>query len=79
MPLHKAIQRKVWTKCDVCGFEWPVERLTSQQGLLKCPNDVDNLIMEERAQVIAQVLSDGEEFLDVVGEQRAGPTEIPEL
>lgn len=79
MPKHKAIQRKVWCKCDVCGFEYPVERLSNQEGLLKCPECRDNLMIQERAQVIAEVLSDGDEFLDVVGERRAEPTEVPEL
>lgn len=79
MPLHKAVQRKVWTKCDICGFEYPVEQLVNQEGFLKCSKCRDNLLVQERPQIIAEVLSDGEEFLDVVGERRAEPTEIPEL
>lgn len=72
-------QTQVWTKCGRCGFELPVGKLNSQKGLLLCPDCYDNLEVEERSFVIAEVLSDGEELLDIVGEYRAGPTEIPEL
>lgn len=76
---HSGIRRQVWTKCDRCGFEYPVEKLTSQKGALLCPEDLDNLRIEERPMVIQEVLEDGEELLDVVGEYRAQDTEIPEL
>jgi len=72
-------QKTVWTRCDRCGFELPVGVLTSQKGLLLCPDCYDSLLVEERQFMIQEVLSDGEELLDVVGEVRAVPTEIPEL
>lgn len=76
---HMGEGREVWTHCDRCWHELPVSRLTSQKGLLLCQNCYDNLLVEERQFLIQEVLSDGEELLDVVGEERAVPTEIPEL
>lgn len=76
---HMGEQRCVWTHCDRCGHEPPVNVLTSQKGLLLCRDCYDNLLVEERQFLIQEVLSDGEELLDVVGEERAVPTEIPEL
>lgn len=39
----------------------------------------DNLLVEERPQMIQAVLSDGEELLNIVGEHQAVDTEIPEF
>lgn len=81
MPLKRGIQREEWTTCDRCGFIHPVSMLTNQMGLMLCHDHgcYDNLAIEERPAVITQVLSDGEELLNIVGERRAEDSEIPEF
>lgn len=81
MPRKQGIQREEWTWCDRCWFIHPVSMLTSQKGLLvcSCHGCRDNLLVEERPMMIQQVLSDGEELINVVGEHRAQDTEVPEF
>lgn len=80
-PIKRGIQREEWTVCDRCGFIHPVSMLTNQQGLMlcKCHRCLDNLMIQERPTVIQTVLEDGEELLNVVGEQRSQDPEIPEF
>lgn len=81
MALKRGIQREEWTHCDRCGFIHPVSMLTNQQGLMvcHCHRCYDNLLIQERPTIIQAVLSDGEELLNVVGEQCAQDSEIPEF
>jgi hypothetical protein len=55
--------------------------LTNQMGLMvcHCHGCYDNLMINERPAVIAQVLSDGEELLNIVGERRSEDSEVPEF
>lgn len=48
-------------KCDRCYFDWPISSLTKQLGLMVCPYDLDNLDVNLRPKLIAELLSDGEE------------------
>jgi hypothetical protein len=81
MPRIGGIQREEWTTCARCGFIHPVSMLSSQNGMLLCHDHgcYDNLLVQERAMMIQQVLSDGEELLNVVGEKQAEDTDIPEF
>lgn len=81
MSIKRGIQREEWTTCDRCGFLMPVSKLTNQMGLMVCHEHgcYDNLSINERPAVIAQVLSDGEELLNIVGEARSADSEIPEF
>jgi hypothetical protein len=81
MPYKSGIQREEWTTCARCGFIHPVSMLTSQNGMLLCHDHgcYDNLLIQERPAMIQQVLADGEELLNVVGEKQAQDTQIPEF
>lgn len=81
MPLKQGIQREEWTTCARCGFIHPVSMLSSQNGMLLCHDHgcYDNLLIQERPMMIQQVLSDGEELLNIVGEKQAEDTDIPEF
>lgn len=48
-------------QCEICGFDYPISYLTRQKGLMRCPQDVDNLDVELRTALIAEILSDGQE------------------
>lgn len=48
-------------KCNRCTFDYPIGQLTKQKGLMLCPPCVDNLDVELRPKLIAEILSDGEE------------------
>lgn len=61
MPRHRGIRFQQWRTCDVCAFIWPIGQLTMQQGLLRCPRDIDNLDVEVRPLVIAEILGDDNE------------------
>lgn len=61
MPRHKGLYYSQWQRCDRCSFMYPLSQLTMQLGLLLCPKDVDNLDVEYRPKMIAEVLSDTEE------------------
>ncbi len=50
-----------WSKCGRCGFSFPLSQLITQKGLLVCPKDIDNLDIEYRPKVIAEILADTEE------------------
>ena len=81
MPKKQGIQREEWTVCARCGFWHPVSMLSSQRGMLLCHDHgcYDNLLVEQRPQMIQSVLSEGEELVNVVGEKQAEDTEIPEF
>lgn len=63
MPKHKGLQGTAWANCDRCGFVHPIGQLQRQKGLLLCKDHgcVDDLTVERRPIIIAQVLSDGRE------------------
>lgn len=61
MPRHQGLWHQSWYQCDRCKFDFPIGQLTKQKGLMLCPADVDNLDVELRSKLIAELLSDGEE------------------
>lgn len=50
-----------WANCDVCGDTFRVTDLKRQKGVLKCPFDFDDTIVETRDAIIDSVLSSNEE------------------
>ncbi len=48
-------------KCERCYFDFPISYLTRQKGLMVCQLDLDNLDVELRPPLIAEILSDGQE------------------
>jgi hypothetical protein len=46
-----------WHACQRCGRDWHTSDLKPQKGLLVCVDCVDDLTVEERSNVIQQVLS----------------------
>ena len=61
MPRHRGLYRQQWQKCERCYFDFPISYLTKQKGLMVCPQDLDNLDVELRPALIAELLSDGTE------------------
>jgi hypothetical protein len=61
MPRHQGVWNQQWMKCDRCTFDYPIGSLTKQKGLMLCPKCIDNLDVELRPLLIAELLSDGEE------------------
>ena len=64
MPRHRGIWRQQWRLCARCGFQFPLGMLIQQKGLLVDPKCVDNLDVEFRPKVIAEVLSDEQETIN---------------
>lgn len=60
MPRNQGITFERWAICARCGFSFPETQLTPQKGLLLCPKDLDNLDVEMRPRMIAEVLQDEE-------------------
>lgn len=61
MPKHRGLWRQQWAKCERDYFDYPISYLTRQKGLLLCPGCLDNLDVELRPALIAEILSDGQE------------------
>ena len=57
-----------WSKCGRCDALFPIGRLTAQKGLKLCSRCLDDLTIEKRPQIIADVLSQGEELKDYTSE-----------
>lgn len=52
-----------WSRCDRCWFEYPIQKLVIQKGLKVCTvTCYDELLVEERSMMIAQVLDDQSEL-----------------
>ena len=62
MPRHQGIWNQNWYQCDRCAFDYPIGDLTKQKGLMVCPKCLDNLDVELRPKLMAELLSDGEEM-----------------
>lgn len=45
-----------WDFCDRCGILHPIGDLARQRGLLLCEKDMDNLDVERRELIIAEIL-----------------------
>lgn len=62
---HQGIQRVEWDFCDRCGFQYPIQKLVMQKGVKVCTTTCfDNLLIDERPIMIAQVLDDESELFD---------------
>jgi hypothetical protein len=57
MPRHQGKWFQQWRVCDRCSFLFPIGMLIQQKGLLVDPKCIDNLDVEFRPKVIAEVLS----------------------
>lgn len=58
MPKNRGPRWETWRKCDRCAFSFPLSQLQMQKGLLLDAKCVDNLDVEYRPKIIADVLSD---------------------
>lgn len=61
MPRHQGIYNSMWAKCNICGFSYPVTMLQMQKGSLRDSKCVDDLDVEYRPKIIAEVLADTDE------------------
>jgi hypothetical protein len=78
MPRHTGILNIAWDTCQRCNREWPCDQLRKQKGLKLCPECLDDLSIEYRPKVIAEVLASGPEHADEVAEVvEAGENEVP--
>ena len=54
-----------WGKCSRCSFEYPLQKLVKQNGLIVCTvTCYDEILVEERPMMIANVLNDESELRD---------------
>lgn len=58
---HSGIQGVPWYHCQRCGCDFRTSDLKPQKGLLLCTQNgcYDDLLVEERSNMIQQVLSSG--------------------
>ncbi len=58
---HSGIRGIPWYRCSRCGCDFQTSELQPQKGLLLCHQYgcYDNLLVEERDNMIQQVLQDG--------------------
>lgn len=60
---HHGLWWQDWDTCQRCGFIYPLSLLTTQKGLVVCTvTCLDNLDVEQRPVIIAEVLSTDTEF-----------------
>ncbi len=78
MPRAKGIWRVEWRTCDRCGFLHPINLLTKQLGLMvcKCHGCHDDLIMDRRPKMIAEVLGGSQEGTSDQGQIYSDPGEV---
>jgi hypothetical protein len=60
---RRGVWHKLWGKCSRCGFDYPLDMLTPQLGLLVCSLNacVDNLDTIYRPSIIAAKLAEPKE------------------
>lgn len=70
MPSRSVQYREAWDLCDRCGFPHPRSMLTMQKGLKLCSDHgcLDNLDIEHRDRIIAEVLQTEEQKVKEVSE-----------
>lgn len=61
MPRHQGLYYQQWAKCDRCYFDFPIGSLSMQNGLLLDAKCFDNMDVEYRPKIIAEVLADEQE------------------
>lgn len=60
MPRNQGVRGVQWSTCDRCGFQWPINKLGYQKGLLVCYMRCwDDSQIERREEEIAQILNSG--------------------
>lgn len=69
---HIGVQGEPWSRCDRCGFEYPMGMLTRQKGRLVCTKTCfDDTDQEHRTRIISAVLaSSDQEKVDQVSQIR---------
>lgn len=65
--------------CDRCKFQYYLDQLRRQKGLLLCPTCVDDLSIEYRPKIIQQVLAQPGEGVDESSEMFKDPGEYVEF
>ena len=74
---HSGLRGVSWSKCDRCKFDFPLDQLQMQDGLLLCPKDVDNETQLVRQRKIRETLAHaGEEPRDETARVRRHPNLI---
>lgn len=58
-PSGSGVTGDPWHECGVCGRWWRTSALTKQKGVLKCPDDVDDLTVEQRERELRTILNSG--------------------
>jgi len=61
MPRHRGIYNSMWAPCAICGFPFPITQLSMQKGGLRDAKCLDQLDVEFRPFMIAEVLGDTQE------------------
>lgn len=77
---HSGIRGIPWSFCDRCGFQYPLDKLQMQDGLLLCiVKCVDATTMLTRDQRVADFLANmGPEAENETGKVRSEPNEVRE-
>jgi hypothetical protein len=59
---HSGIRGVPWSRCDRCGYDYPVDKLAKQNGLILCVEKcIDKTLVWERDAIIAAKLQNIEE------------------
>jgi hypothetical protein len=76
MPAQHGLRGVPWSRCDRSGEDWPLDSLTMQNGLLLCPNCVDDPIMWYRPAIVAENVSyPTDEVPNITAEIRREPND----
>lgn len=64
-----------WARCDRCGWDYPLDKLVMQNGLLLCQTKCyDDPLIFTRDQVMEEVISEGgDEAENITARKRAEP------
>ncbi len=76
MPKHQGLYFQQWDHCARCGFTFPLGQLMTQKGLLLDSKCMDNLDVELRPAVIAEILSDTQETSNEKEDVYSDPNEL---
>lgn len=59
---HSGIHGTPWHRCDRCGYDYPVDKLARQRGLILCVEKcIDKTDVWSRDAIISQVLQSSDE------------------
>ena len=72
-----------WHRCDRCGYDYPVDRLRRQSGLIlcvdKCIDTFNTISVDRRPAMIAAVLSTPGEEPELADILKNTDSDIPDL